>query len=55
MKIGFGFLGTTLDKGFGPGRWERWRPTVDLLRHEDFAIWHHGFTYGSSSTTGTLK
>jgi transcriptional regulatory protein RtcR len=32
-----GFLGTTLDRG-GPDRWERWRPTVDLCRHEDLLV-----------------
>ncbi|HVJ61806.1 MAG TPA: RNA repair transcriptional activator RtcR family protein, partial [Tahibacter sp.] len=25
-----GFLGTQLDSGEGPGRWEKWRPTVSL-------------------------
>jgi transcriptional regulatory protein RtcR len=33
-----GLLGPTLDKGFNPRRWERWRPTVDLCRHEDMLI-----------------
>lgn len=32
-----GLLGATLDRG-GPKRWERWRPTVDLCRHEDFVV-----------------
>jgi len=31
-------LGSTLDKGTGPGRWNRWRPTVDLHRHEDLLV-----------------
>lgn len=31
-----GFLGTQLDSGDGPGRWEKWRPTVSLGMHEDF-------------------
>lgn len=31
-------LGSTLDAGQGPERWNRWRPTVDLCRHEDFLI-----------------
>jgi len=34
----FGFLGTVLDAGFGPKRWERWRPTVDLARREDLVV-----------------
>jgi transcriptional regulatory protein RtcR len=32
-----GFLGTTLDRATGD-RWQRWRPTVDLCRHEDFLV-----------------
>ena len=32
-----GFLGTTLDQG-GAERWERWRPTVDLGRHDDLVV-----------------
>lgn len=30
-----GFLGTQLDAGQGAGRWEKWRPTVSLVQHED--------------------
>lgn len=33
-----GFAGTTLDAGLGPRRWERWRPTVSLCRHEDLVV-----------------
>jgi len=33
-----GFLGTNLDRAQGPARWERWRPTVDLCRHEDLVV-----------------
>jgi transcriptional regulatory protein RtcR len=32
-----GFLGTTLDRA-GGDRWERWRPTVDLCRHDDLLV-----------------
>jgi len=32
-----GFLGTTLDRG-GAARWEQWRPTVDLCRHDDLLV-----------------
>jgi transcriptional regulatory protein RtcR len=31
-------LGTTLDAGKGPDRWERWRPTVALCQHDDFVV-----------------
>lgn len=36
-NVVLGFLGTQLDAG-GPKRWERWRPTVDLCRQEDFVV-----------------
>lgn len=36
--IAFGFLGTTLDRGAGPDRWSRWRPTVAMCQHEDLLI-----------------
>ncbi|MGM9424707.1 RNA repair transcriptional activator RtcR [Hydrogenophaga sp. MI9] len=33
-----GFLGTQLDSGRGAGRWEKWRPTVSLVQHEDTQV-----------------
>ncbi|MFT4625294.1 MAG: transcriptional regulatory protein RtcR [Myxococcota bacterium] len=33
-----GLLGTTLDMGAGPKRWNRWRPTVSLFQHDDLQI-----------------
>lgn len=36
--VTFGLLGTTLDVGRGPNRWERWRPTVSLCQQDDLAI-----------------
>ncbi|MCA9719439.1 MAG: sigma 54-interacting transcriptional regulator [Myxococcales bacterium] len=33
-----GLLGTTLDIGSSRGRWERWRPTIDLCRHDDLVV-----------------
>jgi transcriptional regulatory protein RtcR len=33
-----GLLGSTLDAGVGPKRWGRWRPTVDVCRHEDLLV-----------------
>jgi transcriptional regulatory protein RtcR len=38
IKVVIGFVGTQLDAGDGPGRWERWRPTVSLGLHEDFLV-----------------
>lgn len=37
-RVVIGLLGTNLDSGRGPQRWERWRPTVSLCQHEDLAI-----------------
>lgn len=36
--IVIGFLGSTLDQGKRPDRWQRWRPTVSLLMHDDLHI-----------------
>lgn len=33
-----GLLGSTLDAGNGPKRWQRWRPTVALCQHEELVI-----------------
>lgn len=37
-KVVIGFLGTQLDSGRGAGRWEKWRPSVSLVQHEDVVI-----------------
>ena len=34
----FGLLGTQLDRGRGPERWNNWRPTVDLVRQDDLVV-----------------
>jgi transcriptional regulatory protein RtcR len=33
-----GLLGTTLDSGRGPDRWDKWRPTVSLCQQEDMVV-----------------
>lgn len=33
-----GFVGTQLDSGKGSGRWEKWRPTVALMQHEEMMV-----------------
>jgi transcriptional regulatory protein RtcR len=33
-----GLLGTTLDRGKGPRRWEAWRPSVALSRYPDLVV-----------------
>jgi len=38
-KVVFSILGTTLDRrGKGNERWERWRPTLSMCQHEEFAV-----------------
>lgn len=34
----FGLLGSTLDRGSDPKRWDRWRPTVSLFQHDEFLV-----------------
>jgi transcriptional regulatory protein RtcR len=36
--VALGFLGTQLDSGRGAGRWEKWRPTVSLVQHQDLLV-----------------
>ncbi len=33
-----GLLGTTLDRGTGPARWEAWRPSVALCQQDDLVV-----------------
>src|SRR5262245_29011568 len=33
-----GLLGTQLDRGLGPRRWETWRPSVSLCQHEELLV-----------------
>lgn len=33
-----GFLGSSLDAGHGADRWDRWRPSVSLCRHDDLVV-----------------
>lgn len=37
-NVVIGFLGSQLDRGHGPARWERWRPTVSLCQQEDMQV-----------------
>lgn len=38
QNVVIGFLGSSLDAGESPARWEKWRPTVSLCQHEDFLV-----------------
>ena len=42
-----GILGSILDRGRGPERWNAWRPTVDLCRHEDLLVQRLELLHGS--------
>src|SRR6185437_2593796 len=33
-----GLIGSVVDAGHGPTRWDRWRPTIDLCRHAALPI-----------------
>jgi transcriptional regulatory protein RtcR len=37
-RIAIGLLGTQLDRGHAPERWDKWRPSVSLFQHEDLLI-----------------
>ena len=37
-KVVIGFLGSQLDGGLGAGRWDKWRPSVALMQHDDVLI-----------------
>lgn len=37
-RVVISLVGTTLDAGRGPNRWERWRPTISLCQQEDLSI-----------------
>jgi transcriptional regulatory protein RtcR len=43
-----GFLGTLLDAGQGRGRWEKWRPTVALVQHDDAPVHRLELLYPTS-------
>jgi transcriptional regulatory protein RtcR len=38
LRIVIGLIGTQLDRGSTPERWDKWRPSVSLLQHEDLLI-----------------
>jgi len=46
-----GLLGATLDRGAGPDRWNTWRPTVDVCRHEDLLVRRFELLYSTAHQT----
>jgi transcriptional regulatory protein RtcR len=49
-RVVIGFLGSTLDQGKTPDRWQRWRPTVSLCQHEDLLIDRFELIHGRPHT-----
>ena len=37
-RVVIGLLGTNLDRGSSPERWDKWRPSVSLFQQEDLLI-----------------
>ncbi|MFC7337604.1 RNA repair transcriptional activator RtcR [Haloferula chungangensis] len=37
-RVAIGILGTQLDRGISPERWDRWRPSISLFQHEDLLL-----------------
>ena len=37
-RVALGLLGTVMDRGQSPERWDKWRPSVSLFQHEDLKI-----------------
>jgi transcriptional regulatory protein RtcR len=48
-RVIIGLVGTVLDRGGGPKRWENWRPTVSLCQHEDFLVDRLDLIYGKQA------
>lgn len=44
-RVVMGFLGTKLDMGFGPDRWERWRPTVSVCAQDGAVVDRYELLY----------
>jgi transcriptional regulatory protein RtcR len=46
-----GFLGSQLDGGQGAGRWEKWRPTLSLVQHQDTHVHRIELLHAPQHTT----
>lgn len=49
-----GHFGQSLDRGRGPKRWERWRPTLTLVRQPDFVV-HRLELFHTPRSTRTVR
>ena len=56
-RVVLGLIGTTLDAGRDPSRWESWRPSVSLCQHEDFLVDRFEILYeqGRESLAETVR
>jgi transcriptional regulatory protein RtcR len=50
--VAIGLVGSSLDRGAGADRWDRWRPSVDLCRHDDLVV--HRFDLLHTSREGSI-
>jgi transcriptional regulatory protein RtcR len=50
-----GFLGSTLDQGRSPDRWQRWRPTVSACMHKDLQIDRFELLHGGRHESLALR
>jgi len=53
LRVVIGLLGTKLDGGTGPGRWDHWRPSVGLFQHQELLV--DRFELLSEAKFGTLQ
>src|SRR5215475_2761723 len=49
-RVVISLIGSVLDAGEGPYRWERWRPNVALCQHEDLLIHRFELLHGRKYT-----
>ncbi len=56
-RVVLGLIGTTLDAGRDPSRWESWRPSVSLCQHEEFLVDRFEILYeqGRESLAETVR
>ena len=45
-----GLLGTTLDVGKHPDRWQNWRPSVSICRQPDLIVSRFELLHGNAET-----
>lgn len=54
-QVIIGFLGSTLDQGKNPDRWQRWRPTVALCQHPDLVVGRLELLHGRDHTALAVR